>query len=130
MAASHPHSYGMFIGGADLESDMETLLYCIVYGDGTYSVKTFHGENVTTLVNRAASDALNKAGESGEATNQVGWRVHDGSESCMVNGTAVSTFAHGDVVADDKIKSTDGVYGFRVSHNLELTVTGMEMKQH
>lgn len=67
MAASHPHSYGVFIGGADLESDIETLAYCIVYGNGTFSVKTFHGPKVTELVDRVAHDALRKADANGEA---------------------------------------------------------------
>ena len=46
MVSPHPHPYGIFIGGADLESDTETLMYCIVYGTGVYSVKTFRGSNV------------------------------------------------------------------------------------
>ncbi len=125
MAATHPHSYGIFIGGADLESDTETLMYCIAYGNGTYSVKTFHGANVTTLVDRAASDALRKADANGEATNEIGWRVKDGKASCVINGTAVKTFDQSEVVVADKLKSLDGGYGIRVSHNLELSVTGL-----
>lgn len=124
MAASHPHSYGIFIGGTDLSSDTEKLMYCIVYGDGTYSVKTFHGAKVTTLVNREASAALKKADASGEATNEVGWRVQGGNASCLINGTAVKTFARADVVGAEKLTSLDGVFGIRVSHNVELTVTG------
>ena len=124
MAASHPHSYGLFIGGADLESDTETLLYCIVYGDGTFSIKTFHGENVTTLVNREATSALHKANDDGESTNDVAWQVRGGTASCVVNGTEVRSLNNTDIVAADKLTSTDGIYGIRVSHNLELTVTG------
>ncbi|MFN2317447.1 MAG: hypothetical protein ABR551_10415 [Gemmatimonadales bacterium] len=127
MAASHPHSYGIFIGGADLQSDTETLAYCIAYGNGTFSVKTFHGDNVTTLVDRAAHDALVKADANGEATNTIGWRVQGNTASCVVNGTAVHTFQKSDLVGADKLKSTDGIYGIRVSHNLELTVSGLAM---
>jgi hypothetical protein len=129
MASSHPHSYGIFIGGADLESDTETLMYCIAYGNGTYSVKTFHGEKVTTLVDRAASPALRKADADGESTNEIGWRVQGGKPSCVVNGTVVRTFERAEVVAADKLESTDGVYGLRVSHNLELTVSGLAMSK-
>jgi hypothetical protein len=125
MAASHPHSYGIFIGGANLESDSETLAYCIVYGNGTYSIKTFHGSNVATVVDREASDALHKAGDSGESTNEIGWRVKGDKASCVVNGTAVKTLDKAALVGPDKLTSTDGVYGIRVSHNLELTVTGL-----
>jgi hypothetical protein len=129
MAASHPHSYGVFIGGADLESDNETLMYCIAYGNGTYSVKTFHGANVQTLVNAAPTDALRKAdATSGESTNTIGWRVEGGRASCVINGTVVRTFERSEFVAADKLTSTDGVYGIRVSHNLERTGSGLAMR--
>ncbi len=130
MATSHPHPYGIFIGGSDLDSDTEMLLYCIVYGNGDFVIKTFHGSNVTTLVARGPHDAVNKADEAGEVTNEVGWRVHDGTASCVVNGTEVSSLAQADVVGADKIESLDGVYGIRVSHNLELTVSGFGMTQN
>lgn len=125
MTSSHPHSYGIFIGGNALESDNETLMYCIVYGNGTYSVKTFHGANVTTLVDRATNPALHKADDKGESTNEIGWSVKGGKPSCVINGTAVKTFETKDVIAPDKLTSLDGVYGIRVSHNLELAVTGL-----
>lgn len=125
MAASHPHSYGVFIGGNNLESDTETLMYCIAYGNGTYSVKTFHGANVVTLVDRAASPALHKADAEGVATNEIGWRVKGGKPACVINGTEVKAFEKSDVAGPDKLVSTDGVYGIRVSHNLELTVSGL-----
>ncbi len=129
MAASHPHSYGIFIGGADLESDTETLMYCIVYGTGVFSIKTFHGSNVSQLVNREEHAALHKADANGESTNEIGWRVRGGEASCVVNGTVVKTLSRGEVVGADKLSSTDGTYGIRVSHNLELTVTGLEMNK-
>ncbi|MFN0180046.1 MAG: hypothetical protein ACKVZ0_14695 [Gemmatimonadales bacterium] len=125
MKATHPHSYGVFIGGADLESDTETLAYCIAYGNGTYSVKTFHGANVATIVDRAASPALKQADASGEATNEIGWRVKGGKAACIINGTEVKSFDRAEIVGADKLTSTDGIYGIRVSHNLELTVTGL-----
>jgi hypothetical protein len=123
MAASHPHAYGIFIGGADLESDNETLMYCIAYGNGTYAVKTFHGAKVSNIVNPTAHEAIKKAGANGEATNTIGWRVKGGKASCVINGTEVKTFDKGEVVAADKLTSLDGVYGFRVSHNLELQIS-------
>lgn len=127
MAASHPHSYGIFIGGRDLQGDMETLAYCIAYGNGTFSVKTFHGATVTTLVDRVAHAALVKADANGEATNEIGWRVRGNTAACVINGQAVHTFQKSELIGPTKIASTDGVYGIRVSHNLELTVSGLAM---
>jgi hypothetical protein len=128
MAASHPHSYGIFIGGKDLESDNETLAYCIAYGNGTYAVKTFHGAKVTTLVQPTEAAAIKKAGPGGETTNEIGWRVAGDNASCVINGQVVKSFAKSELVGPDKITSTDGVYGLRVSHNLELTVSGLSKK--
>lgn len=128
MRTAHPHPYGLFIGGSDLESPEEKLLYCIVYGDGTFAVKTFHGSNVTTISERAPSDLVHKANEEGEATNDVAWRVQDGTASCLINGEAAASFAADEVVGPEKIASLDGIYGIRVSHNVELTVHGFGMK--
>jgi hypothetical protein len=123
MAASHPHSYGLFIGGNDLESDNETLMYCIAYGNGTYAIKMFHGAKVTTLVEPTASDALKKADANGESTNTIGWRVKGNKASCVINGTEVKSFDKSAVIGPDKLTSTDGTYGIRVSHNLELQIS-------
>ena len=128
MAASHPHSYGLFIGGADLESDNETLMYCIGYGNGTYAVKTFHGAKVTTVVPPTAHAALHKADANGESTNEIGWRVKGDKASCMINGQEVKSFAKSEVVGADKLTSTDGTYGIRVSHNLELAISPITKK--
>ena len=122
MSSSHPHPYGLFIGGSDLESDTEKLLYCIVYGNGDFVVKTFHGENVTTIRDRGPHAAVKKADADGAAVNHVAWRVQDGTASCLVNGTEVASFQRSEVVGPDKLDSLDGVYGIRTSHNVELTV--------
>lgn len=129
MASAHPHSYGIFIGGNDLESENETLAYCIVYGTGVYSVKTFHGAKVTTLVDRAEHPALKKANADGEATNEIGWTVKGDKASCVVNGTEVKSFAKSELIGPDKLTTTDGHYGIRVSHNLELSVTGLTLSK-
>ncbi len=127
MAASHPHSYGLFIGGAGLDGTTETLMYCIVYGNGTYAVKTFHGEKVTTLAGPVAHAAVSKADAAGKSVNTVGWRVQGGTAACVINGTAVQSFDQAAMIGPDKLVSTDGIYGIRVSHNVDLTVGGMTM---
>lgn len=127
--AGHPHSYGVFIGGSDLETADQAFAYCIVYANGTYSVKYFHGANVVTVVDRTASTAINKANEAGKATNEIGWRVRGGKASCVINGTEVQSWDASQLVGADKLKSTDGIYGVRVSHNLDLTMTPLTMSK-
>lgn len=126
---NHPHSYGVFIGGSDLDTPNQAFAYCIVYANGTYAVKYFHGENVVTLANKVASPAINKANAAGSATNEIGWRVKDGKASCVVNGTVVQTWDAAQLVGADKLKSTDGIYGVRVSHNLDITMTPLALSK-
>jgi hypothetical protein len=121
--AGHPHSYGLFIGGSDLDTPNQAFAYCIVYANGTYSVKYFHGANVVTVVDRVASPAIRKATDGGSATNEIGWRVKGGKASCVVNGTEVQSWDASQLVGADKLKSTDGIYGVRVSHNLDISMT-------
>src|SRR5690606_10492402 len=37
----HPHPYGIMIGGNDLGSANQSLLYCAAYGNGNYIVRGF-----------------------------------------------------------------------------------------
>ena len=124
---NHPHSYGVFIGGSDLEGADQSFVYCIAYANGTYSVKYFHGANVVTVVDRVASPAINKADANNHATNEIGWRVRGGKAGCVINGTEVQSWDASQLVGADKLKSLDGVYGVRVSHNLDLTVTPLTL---
>jgi hypothetical protein len=119
----HPHSYGLFIGGSDLESDQQALAYCIVYADGTYSVKYFSGADVQTVADRAKHDAIRKADASGAATNEVAWRVRDNKASCVINGTEVQSWPASQLVGTGKLKGLGGTYGVRVSHNIDVTMT-------
>ena len=124
----HPHSYGLFIGGSDLDTDTQAYAYCIVYADGKYAVKFFHGATVVTLTNPTENAAIRKA-VNGVATNEVGWRVRGGKASCVVNGTEVQSFDAAQLVGADKLKSLDGMYGIRVTHNVDLTVTPIAMSK-
>src|ERR1700687_2523884 len=36
---SHPHSYGIFIGGNNLGAEQMSLVYCVAYGDGSALVR-------------------------------------------------------------------------------------------
>ena len=126
---NHPHSYGVFIGGSDLDTADQSFAYCIAYANGTYSVKYFHGASVVTVADRVASPAINKANDAGTATNEIGWRVRGGKASCVINGTEVGSWDAAQLVGADKLKSLDGTYGVRVSHNLDLTMTPLTLKK-
>lgn len=125
--ASHPHPYGVFIGGKDLETDAPNLLYCLAYSNGTYLVRGFNGGQVVTLTQRGASHAaINKIGPDGSVTQTVAWIVKDGTASCSINGQVVASYDAAALAG--KLASTDGIYGIRVSHNLDVVVSGFGKK--
>lgn len=129
---SHPHPYGVFVGGANLEADTMSYLYCSAYGTGTYIVRGFNG---TTPVQFSARkpvphEAINKFGADGSVTNEVGIRVSGDKLECLVNGTSVVSFAKADIVGAGKLSSTDGIYGIRTSHNIDIVVTNFGMTKN
>ena len=126
-APMHPEAYGLFIGGSKLGTDDQNYLYCAVFGTGIFSIKHRYGNEVHTLVERKASDAIKKADESGKATNEIAWIVDGDKVACAINGTEVQSFPKADVLGAGKLESTDGVYGIRVNHNLDVHIAGFGM---
>ena len=124
---NHPHPYGIFIGGNDLETATPTALYCIAYSNGTYLVRGFAAGKVVNVAPRAANEAVAKPIADGSVTQAIAWTVKPGSATCTVNGQAVATI-DGATLAGQGITSTDGVYGIRVSHNLDVVVSGYGKK--
>jgi hypothetical protein len=125
--ADHPHPAGLFIGGSALGTDEQRYMYCVAYGSGEFLIRRFNGSTVTTLVRRQAHPAVNKTGPDGSVTQEVAWRVGAGRAECLINGQSVAGFDQAEIVGPDKLNSTDGVYGLRVSHNMDVVVTGFSL---
>lgn len=120
----HPHPYGLFVAGNDLDSDKATALYCAVYGNGNVIVRAFPTA-FAPMGNRrpAASAAAHKAAGQGETVTQtVSMSVKGDKVDCSVNGTSVATLNKADLVGDGKLKSLDGFAGVRVAHNVDVSV--------
>jgi len=123
---SHPHSYGIFIGGNAMGTDNMSLVYCVTYGDGTGLVRGF-APAVFTLFN-AKNPAVNKAAAVGQpVTNEIEWRVKGGRAECSVNGKLLAGYDKAQLVTSGRLTSTDGVFGIRFSHNVEAIITGFSM---
>jgi hypothetical protein len=122
-ANNHPHPYGIFIAGSKMDTDSPTLLYCSPYGNGRILVRGFSNGTVFTPMARAENPAVHKAEPGAEVTQEVMWTVKDGRAECSVNGTVVAGYDKSEIVGEGKLESLDGVYGIRVSHNLDVVVT-------
>jgi hypothetical protein len=127
---SHPHPFGVFIGGNKLDSDQQSFAYCVAYRNGDYLIRYFNGASATTVSKRAPHAAVNKAaGPEAEVTNEVGWTVKGNRAECVINGQVVAGFDKSELVGPGKLESTDGVYGIRVSHNSDAIVSGFGMSK-
>jgi hypothetical protein len=123
---SHPHPYGIVIGGNDMGTPQATYLYCAAYGNGTFIVRGF-GPSAFQMNGRGDSAAsVNKAaGVGSPVTQDIAMSVTAENVSCTINGAVVATYPKAQVVGAGKLKSTDGIYGVRYAHNTEGTVTGL-----
>jgi hypothetical protein len=125
---SHPHPYGIFIAGNGLGTPEHSELYCAAYGNGNFIVRGFGPESFQMNGHGEANPAVHKAAAPGEPVSQtIALSVKGDKVECAINGTVVASYAKADLVATGKLKSTDGVYGVRFSHNTEGTVTDLKM---
>ena len=125
---SHPHPYGIFIAGNGLGTPEHSELYCAAYGNGNFIVRGFGPESFQMNGHGEANPAVHKAAAPGEPVSQtIALSVKGDKVECAINGTVVASYAKADVVTDGKLKTTDGIYGVRFSHNTEGTVTDLKM---
>jgi hypothetical protein len=124
---SHPHPYGVFIGGNDMGTDNQSYLYCAAYGNGNFIVRGFGPASFQLNGGRGeANDAVHKAAGPGQpVTQEIALSVKGDKVSCAINGTTVATYDKSALVTAGKLKSTDGIYGVRFGHNTEAVVTGL-----
>ena len=121
-ASTHPEGYGLLMAGHDLDSANQSYLYFLVAQDGTWIVKRRDGDAATKDVAKAANDAVKKPDASGKSTNALEVRVAPDKIEYLVNGTVVTTTPK----TGDTAK-TDGLYGIRVNHQLEVQVDGLSV---
>jgi hypothetical protein len=131
MTSGHPHPMGLFIGGSKLGTPDQSLMYCTAYRDGTFIVRRFNGSNVTNVARKAPNAAIKKAASPDESvTQEVAWVVKGGKAECQINGATVASYDKAEIVGPGKLDSTDGIYGIRVSHNMDLTVSNLKMTKN
>ncbi len=129
---THPHPYGIFIGGTGMGTDQENYLYCAAYGNGNFIVRGF-GPAAFQMNGRRgeANAAVHKAAAVGEpVTQEIAVSVKGGRVECSINGTMVAGYDKDAVIAPGKLASTDGIYGVRFGHNTEVIVTGLTMTKN
>ena len=118
--SGHTNYYGLVFGGSDLEGPQQKYLYFVVAQNGTWLIKRRNGEATENVSSKEASDAVKKPDASGKSTNALEVRVGADKIDYVVNGTVVHTTPKTGATA-----STDGIYGIRINHVLEVQIDGL-----
>ena len=117
--------YGLVFGGSNLEGPGQNYLYFMVSDDGTWLVKRRNGNTSTQSVSEKTTNAaVKKPDASGKCTNALEVRVMADKIEFAVNGTVVNTMPKTGPAA-----KTDGIYGLRVNHLLEVQVDGFALSK-
>jgi hypothetical protein len=118
--SSHTNYYGLVFGGQSLENSAQNYLYFTVAQDGTWLIKRREGDATTKTVAQEASPAVKKLDTTGKATNALEVRVMADKIDYVVNGTVVHSTPKTGLTA-----KTDGIYGMRSNHALEVMAEGL-----
>lgn len=117
--ATHPDAYGLMFGGANLADDNQNYTYFEVRQAGEFYIAIRKGAMVTAVVPWTRNAAIKPEGADGKQSNNLSVQVNGANVIFSVNGTEVSRQATTSVPAN-------GLFGFRISHRLDITVTDVK----
>lgn len=114
--SSHTNYYGIVFGGSDLDNAKQAYTYFMVAQNGAWMIKKREGDaNTSNVMAATMNDAVKKPGADGKSTNALEVRVGADKVDFVVNGTVVHSMPKSGL-------KTDGTYGIRVNHQLEVQV--------
>ena len=122
--SGHTNYYGLVFGGSGLEGAEQRYLYFLVAQDGTWLIKRRDGGATSTVAPKTPSDAVKKPDASGKSTNALEVRIGADKIDFVVNSVVVHTEPKSGATA-----TTDGIYGIRVNHLLEVQVDGLTVSK-
>lgn len=114
-APSHPTSYGIAFGGANLADPNQTYTYFLVRNTGEFFVSNREAASTATQVNWTAHPAIQKQAADGTQVNTLGVEVKGADVIFSVNGQEVKRLPKAGL-------HVDGLYGFRIGHNIDVDV--------
>ena len=118
--SGHNNYYGLVFGGSDLEGPQQSYLYFVIAQNGTWLIKRRNGEATENIAPKTPNDAVKKPDAEGKSTNTLEVRVGADKIDYVVNGTVVTSTPKTGSTA-----KTDGIYGMRVNHLLEVHIDGL-----
>jgi hypothetical protein len=115
--SGHNNYYGLVFGGSELEGAQQSYTYFLIAQNGTWLIKKREGDATPNVKPKTPNDAVKKPDAGGTSTNTLEVRVGADKTDFVVNGEVVDSEPKGAV-------KTDGIYGIRVNHLLDVKVSG------
>ena len=119
--SGHPNYYGLVFGGSGLEGAEQKYLYFLVAQNGSWLIKSRDGAATSNVVGRTPNDAVQKPGADGKSTNALEVRMGADKTDFVINGTVVNSSPKSAGL------KTDGIWGARVNHRLEVHIDGLNV---
>jgi hypothetical protein len=116
--SNHNNYYGLVFGGGDLDGEKQSYMYFMVSQNGSWLLKQKSGPPEASTVANGKNAAIKTPDASGRSTNAIEVKVSGDKIEYVVNGTTVHSTPKAGV-------KTDGTWGFRVNHFLEVQVDGL-----
>jgi hypothetical protein len=123
--SGHTNYYGLVFGGSGLEGAQQTYLYFVVAQDGTWLIKKRDGSATSGVTPKTPDNAVVKPGVDGKSINALEVRVGADKVDFVVNGVTVHSEPKSGAMA-----KTDGIYGIRINHLLEVQVDGLGVSKN
>lgn len=114
--SSHPNSFGIFIGGQDLDGDDQAYTYFLIREDGQFLIKKRVGGDTEDLSPGWAPHSGVTAIENGRMQNKLTVEVGQSQVRFLSNDTELASIPKAGL-------SVDGVAGVRFSHQLDVHVS-------
>ena len=118
---SHEVSYGLFIGGENLDGDKQKYSYFLVRENGQFLIKKRNGASTSNVAGDWAPNPAITAMAGGSQKNELSIQVSKERVSFMVNGKEVAS--HPATAID-----TNGVVGLRVGHGMDIQIDGFAVE--
>lgn len=120
--SGHTNYYGLVFGGSQMDGATQEYLYFVVAQDGTFLVKHRAGDATQDIQAKTPHAAVQKPDASGKSVNALEVRVSANKIDYLINGTLVHSMPKSGMAA-----KTDGIYGLRVNHQLEVRIDGLSV---
>lgn len=115
--ADHREGMGLIIGGTDLQGPGQAYSYFLVRADGNYLIKRRDGSNTSNVTDGwIESSAVAMATGTADITNALTVQVEGDQTHFSINGEEVEVVPTSELL-------TDGIWGYRINHNLNVRVT-------